>query len=328
MKKILCLALCVLMTLALASCGEAQPLKFGLGVYTTASAESASADANGKANAAMTFAAVSVDAAGKIVACDIDTADYTVAYTGDGKAIANDAFQTKGEQKEAYNMKTYAGSALEWYEQVDALEKLVCGKTMAEVKALVADGGKGNDAVLNAGCTIAISEFVLAIEKAYNNAAESGATADCTVKVASFTEQTCTDATADKNGSNEIEITLFAAAVDANGKIAAATSDCVAISFTFDTKGVSAYDATKAISTKKELGTNYGMSAYGTDLNGDGKVLEWNEQAAAFDAACIGKTAGDVASLMAENGYGVADLQTAGCTMGINAFVKAAAKIG
>ena len=113
-----------------------------------------------------------------------------------------------------------------------------------------------------------------------------------------------------------------------SGKIAAATSDCAAVSFAFDTKGVSTFDATKAISTKKELGTNYGMAAYGTDLNGDGKVLEWNEQAAAFDAACIGKTAGDVASLMAENGYGVADLQTAGCTMGIGSFVKAAAKIG
>ena len=70
------------------------------------------------------------------------------------------------------------------------------------------------------------------------------------------------------------------------------------------------------------------MSAYGTDLNGDGTVKEWFEQAAAFDAACIGKTAAEIASLMADNNYGVADLQSAGCTILVTGFVKAASKIG
>ena len=70
------------------------------------------------------------------------------------------------------------------------------------------------------------------------------------------------------------------------------------------------------------------MSAYGTDLNGDGTVKEWFEQSAAFDAACIGKTAAEIAGLMADNNYGTADLQSAGCTILVNGLVKAASKIG
>ena len=70
------------------------------------------------------------------------------------------------------------------------------------------------------------------------------------------------------------------------------------------------------------------MSAYGQDLNGDGVVKEWNEQAAIFDAACLGKTVNEVKALMGADSYGTADLQTAGCTISISGFVAAAAKIG
>ena len=69
------------------------------------------------------------------------------------------------------------------------------------------------------------------------------------------------------------------------------------------------------------------MAAYGTDLNGDGVVKEWNEQAAAFDAACVGKTAVEIEALVGADGYGVADLQTAGCTMAVSGFAKAAARL-
>ena len=55
---------------------------------------------------------------------------------------------------------------------------------------------------------------------------------------------------------------------------------------------------------------------------------EWNEQAAIFDAQCIGKTAAEVASLKGENNYGSSDLQSAGCTVLVNGFVAAASKIG
>jgi hypothetical protein len=197
----------------------------------------------------------------------------------------------------------------------------VIGKTLDEVKALVVDGYKGNDDVVKAGCTIGISDFVGAVEKAYNAAAESKATAKDVVKVAASTELTCADATEDKDGSTKVSTTVFAAAVDANGKVTAASSDCVEVTFTFTTAGVSTFDATKPVSSKKEQGANYGMVAYA------GAAKEWFEQAAAFDAACIGKTASEISGLMGDDGKGVADLQSAGCTIYVTGFVKAASKI-
>ncbi len=76
------------------------------------------------------------------------------------------------------------------------------------------------------------------------------------------------------------------------------------------------------LSTKGMLGANYNMAAYGADLNGDGEVKEWFEQADAFEAACVGKTATEIAGLEAE-GYGVEDVQKAGCTIGVTGFVNA-----
>ena len=302
---------------------ETKTLKFGLGVYVNvSSATDATADADGQGKVAVTAAAVTVDADGKIVACVLDTADNTIKYTTAGQAIANETFKTKYELGDDYNMVTYGGAAKEWYAQADAFMALVKGKTLAEVKALVADANKGNDEVINAGCTIMINEFVLAIEKAYNNAADSNATAAHTLKLGMHTEQTCADANADKNGQSKLETTAFAAAVDADGKVVVASSDCAQITFTFDTAGASTYDLTKAVATKKEQGDQYGMVAYA------GAAKEWYEQAAAFDAACVGKTASEIAGFMGADNYGNADLKAAGCTILVNGFVKAAQKIG
>lgn len=330
MKKLLCVTLCILMVVSMVGCtgGKEESLKFGLGVYTEVSkAANAEEDTDGQGKTTSNFAVVTVDAAGKIVACQIDTADFTVAYTADGKAVASDSFATKYELGDNYNMKAYGGSALEWYEQADAFETVVCGKTLDEVKALVAEGNKGTDEVINAGCTITVDAFVRAVEKAYNNAVASEATASATLKLAAYTQQSCADATEEKDGQNQLETTFVAAAVDAEGKVVAFASDCVQVKFTFDANGASTYDLSKAVVSKKEAGANYGMSQYGADLNGDGVVKEWNEQAAAFDAACIGKTVAEIGSLMNADTYPVADLQTAGCTISVNGFVKAASKL-
>jgi hypothetical protein len=129
-----------------------------------------------------------------------------------------------------------------------------------------------------------------------------------------------TDATDAKDGSSEIEAAIAAAAVNAEGKVVAMASDSVQVAFTFGADGSAKTDLTKAIATKKEKGAAYGMVAYG------GAAKEWFEQAAAFDAACIGKTATEIAGLKAENGYGVEALQSAGCTIAVDAMVKAAVK--
>lgn len=321
MKRFLCALICMLMVLCTVACGNAQPLKLGLGVYVEQPSATDASEKDGQGSVAITAAVVSVDADGKIVNCMLDAIDCTVKYTADGKALATSAFKTKHELGNDYNMKAYGGAALEWYEQADALETLISGKTLAQVKALLANDGYGTDEVINAGCTIAIDPFIFAIEKAYNNAVVSNATAAHALKLGMHTEQTLTDATEEKNGQNEIETTLFAAAVDTDGKVVAASSDCVQVVFTFDATGASTMDTSKAIATKKERGDSYNMKAYG------GATLEWYEQAAAFDNACIGKTAAQIADLMGADEHGTADLQNAGCTILVNGFVKAAANI-
>lgn len=326
MKKSFILVMCLILTISalFVGCGAKEPttLKFGMGVYSsTPAVTDATADKDGSGKLDVTVAAVTVDADGKIVACALDTASNTVNFTANGKAVAKTEFKTKYEMGKDYNMVAYGGAKKEWYEQADAFEALVAGKTLAEVKALVGAENKGTDEVVNAGCTIMINEFVAAIEKAYNAAAASNATADTTLKVTAATEQTCTDATADKDGSNKVATTVFAAAIDKDGKVVAAASDCVELAFTFSTKGASTLDTAKAVVSKKEQGANYGMVAYGN------AAKEWFEQAAAFDAACIGKTASEIAGLMGQDGKGVADLQAAGCTIYVSGFVKAASKI-
>lgn len=297
-------------------------LKFGSAVYVSNLATTdATEDKDGSGKVDITVAAVTVDAEGKIVACALDTASNTVSFTLDGKAVANEEFKTKYEMGADYNMVAYGGAAKEWFEQADAFEAVVAGKTLDEVKALVAEGNKGNDEVIAAGCTIMINEFVSAIEKAYNNAIECDVTAADTLKVTAATEQTCTDATEEKDGSNKVAVSVFAAAVDAEGKVVAASSDCVEVTFTFDMNGVATLDTTKEVLSKKEQGADYGMVAYG------GAAKEWYEQAAAFDAACIGRTAAEIAGFVAEDGKGIADIQAAGCTIYVSGFVKAASKI-
>lgn len=326
MKKFLIFALCLLMVMpmVLVGCGDTPDapatVKFGAAVYASAPAVTdATEDKEGTGKIDLTVAAVTVDADGKIAACELDTASNTVKFTADGKAVANAEFKTKYELGAGYNMVAYGGATKEWFEQADAFEAVVVGKTIAEVKALVAEGDKGTDEVVNAGCTIMIGEFVGAIEKAYA-AATTEIAADAKIKVVVATEQTCTDATEEKDGSNKVTMNVFASATDADGKIVAASSDCVEVSFTFTAAGVATLDTAKAVTSKKELGSAYGMVAYG------GAAKEWFEQAAAFDAACIGKTASEIAGLKAEDGKGTSDLQAAGCTIDITGFVKAATK--
>ena len=330
MKKLICILLSVLMLLPIAvfvGCNktpnEEPTLKMGLGVYTaTPSVTDATEEKEGQGKVAITAAVITVDADGKVVACKLDTADNTVKYTADGKAVANDGFKTKGEQGKDYNMVTYGGATKEWFEQAAAFETLVVGKTLSEIKALVAEGNKGNADVIAAGCTIMIHEFVGAIEKAFANLADSAATASSALKLGIHTEQSAKDATEEKEGQNQIETTVFAAAVDAAGKVMVAASDCVQVKFTFNATGASTFDTTKAVASKREQGANYGMVAYG------GAAKEWFEQADAFNALCVGKTAAEIRALCAADNYGTDEVKTAGCTILVNGLTKAAAKIG
>lgn len=334
MKKILSLGLAILVVLSLlsfAGCGKAETLKFGMGVYSYyEKATDADGDTNGEGQVSENAAAVLLDADGKIVKCALDTAQNKVAWTSEGKMVDAGEFKTKYELGDDYGMVALGMATVEWDDQVTAFTELVIGKTVDEVKALVAgDDGKGSDEVIKAGCTIVVSDFVKAIEKAVANAAESEATAEDTLKVGTVSSASYSnkDASEEAEGLYEVDTHFVAAVVNADKKVVVSKTDAVQANFTFDIKGKATLDTATEIKTKLELGTDYGMAAYGQsqDKNGDGVVKEWNEQAAAFDAACAGKTADEISAL-AVDGYGTEDLQTAGCTIAVGDMVKAAVK--
>ena len=297
---------------------ETVTLKLGLGVSTTVSATDATEDKNGEGEVSTTVAAVLVDENGKIVKCFIDCAENIVAYTAEGKAVANASFATKYELGDAYNMVLIGKANKEWYAQADTFCTLVAGKTISEVKALVASENKE---VINAGCTIDVSEFVLALEKAVAGAVASNATANDTLKLGVSTSQTTEDATEDKEGTNEVETTFFAAAVNGEGKITAAKAECVQVAFTFNTKGVSTFNTKEPVLGKYEKGDAYNMVLIGKANR------EWYAQADVFCAATIGKTAGDVSALMGAGNKGTDEVKNAGCTILVDGFVKAASKV-
>ncbi len=329
MKKIICAMLSVLLILSMAAmtgCG-AQTLKFGVGVQASVSdVKDATADAKGLGEMDQTVAAVLLDSNGKIVAATIDVLTVNAEFTAEGKFVPATEFATKRELGDNYGMVAYAGAAKEWYEQADAFCALLIGKTADEVKALVADDAKGTDDVINAGCTIYVSDFALAVDKAIANAKECDAKAADTIKIAiSAAQGECKDAAADAEGVNNIVTDVAAVTLNADGKTTAVMTDCVDAEIAFDNAGKCATEKGTVILSKRALRDDYGMSKYGNDLNGDGKVLEWYAQADAMDAALTGKTADEIGAAVV-NGYGTEDIQTAGCTIAISGAVKALVK--
>jgi hypothetical protein len=347
MKKILSLALVLVMVLsvaALVGCSgdkapagdDAATLKFGLGVVASyGEAKDADGETNGQAEFNTTAVAVLLDAEGKIAAIDLDTAQIKPTWTSEGKRVAVEDLRTKYEKGTDYNMAAFGkkhdgseGQPLEWDKQADVFMATAKGKTLAEVKTLMGEDAYAIGDLATAGCTIKVGDFVAALEKAVASAADSKATANDKLAVALVSSESYSnkDASAEGDGVAQIDTTVAAVVTDAEGKVVVAKTDCVqGKEIKFDATGKATGDTTAELKTKLELGTDYGMAAYGTRHDGsEGAVKEWDEQAAAFDAALVGKTSADFAGFAAEDGYATGDLATAGCTMAIGDMIKAA----
>ncbi len=128
-------------------------------------------------------------------------------------------------------------------------------------------------------------------------------------------------ATAAEAGLVQTDATIAAVTVDAQGKIVTCTIDSVQAKVAFDGTGKITGDVSAAVPSKQELGEGYKMKA----ASSIGK--EWNEQADAFAAYCIGKTAEEVTGIaVTEKGTAAdADL-AASCTVHIGVFQEAVAK--
>lgn len=324
MKKFVAFLLLACMMLSLAACGSSgAEYKLGMGVNLSTDS---SKENNAQVDA--TVAAVVTDKDGKIVACRLDVAQSKMDVTG-GAVDAAKTFKTKMELGDDYGMVAYGNAIAEWYDQAKAFESYVVGKTAAEVEGIetvLNETGHNvaTDAALLAGCTMDITAFKAAVVKACND--EKGATftgKDFTLGVAAITAADESTAATDSDDAVVKMYTEYAAAVvGKDGKILAALTDATQPKISADKNGQITGADFKG--TKRELGADYGMVAYGN------AIAEWDAQAKAFADYTVGKTAAEVAGLetVESNGHNVTTDETlfATCTMDISGMMAVIAQ--
>lgn len=298
-------------------------LKVGLSIVTSLDSSKDAGEKDGNAQADAVGVAVIVDADGKIVSCVIDTAQNKMGFTKEGKIVPTEEFKTKKELKDAYNMKAASAIGKEWYEQAEALEKYVIGKTADEVKGIAVDEDtKPTDADLAASCSMKIGTYMDAIVEATTNAQALGTKDGDKLGLGIVSDMLHSSKDAgEKEGLAQSDITFAAVTVGADGKTTAVAIDCVQGKVKFDATGVIKSDLTEAVKTKKQLGDEYNMKP----ASPIGK--EWFEQTAAFEAYTTGKAAADITGIAVnEEGKPTdADL-TASCTMAIGDLQKSVVK--
>ena len=171
------------------------------------------------------------------------------------------------------------------------------------------------------GCTISVTGFQQALDKAAKNAVE---VKDVTsVGSAILTEVSGKDASAEKSGEAKASSTYGVVALDKDGKVVFTQTDVAQNAVKFTTTGALDGEA-KAVPTKAEKKDEYSMKK----ASSIGK--EWFEQNQAYDEWTVGKTAKEIADMKVttnEGGKTVTadkDLMT-GCTMGVDSLQKVTA---
>ena len=325
MKKVISLVLLTCMVLAMSAFGGAYAAEaeytLGMGVnLSTASSK------EGNAQVDATVAAVVLDAEGKIVSCRVDVAQCKMDVT-DGMVDPAKEFKTKMELGPDYGMLPASAIGQEWDAQAKAFEEFVVGLTGAEVAALETVEKNNHqvavDETLYAGCSMDITAFQTAVEKACNDAWAVTFTADeFTLGVAAVTDASGSkEATDDEDGVVQM-YTNFAATVVADGKIVAALNDATQPKITIDVFGDIVDAAFKG--TKRELGPDYGM------LPASAIGVEWDAQSAAFSEYVVGMSADEVAGLETQehNGHQISVDETllASCSMDITGMMEVIAE--
>ena len=253
-----------------------------------------------------------------------DVAQDKVTFDAKGHVTSdNTASTSKKALGDKYGMKDKSSIKKEWYEQVEALEKWAVGKTVEEVLNMPTTQKDEKHTVpadkdLMTGCTIGVTGFQQALDKAAKNAVEVKDVAS--VGSAILTEVSGKDATAEKSGEAKANSTYGVVALDKDGKVVFTQTDEAQNAVKFTTAGALDGEA-MAVPTKAEKKDEYGMKK----ASAIGK--EWFEQNQAFDEWTVGKTSNEISGMKVttnEGGKTVTadkDLMT-GCTMGVDSLQK------
>ena len=123
-----------------------------------------------------------------------------------------------------------------------------------------------------------------------------------------------TDLSKSKDGQSQANIAITAVMVDENGVVTQCVIDVIQGKIAFDATGKVTTDKATVFQSKQELGDGYNMRGASSIK------AEWNEQANAFAAYCVGKTAEQLQGI-ALNEQGQAVDVIASCTLTADEFL-------
>lgn len=123
-----------------------------------------------------------------------------------------------------------------------------------------------------------------------------------------------TTASTARGGGIQTNIILAAVTVDDNGVIDACAFDYIQAKISVDATGKLTTDKATEFQSKMELGDGYGMR------RASSISAEWNEQAAAFAAFCVGKTLDEVKAAELNENNQVVDVVSS-CTLAVTEFL-------
>ena len=189
MKKIIALALTAAMAISMVACSSApasseettEPAatyKVGMGVVVgaTEAAADAAEETDGQSQINTTVALVVFDAEDKVVSAEIDVAQQTAKFDLEGQPDGEVDLRTKIEKQGDYGMLKASAIGKEYYEQIEALEAWMTGKTLSEVVGMPTferDASHTNvpDVEdLKASVTITVGDYLEALKEAEANA--------------------------------------------------------------------------------------------------------------------------------------------------------------
>ena len=273
--------------------GEAGSVaSFGLGQNISIAKSRPSGDQTAQAQADVTIAAVGFDEEGKVASVTIDVAQTRVAYDEDMQVTSDleEEVPTKKELEDDYGMRGASEIDAEWYEQAEALEEWMIGKTVDEITGMeVKEVDEAHQHVpdveeLTSSVTITVEGYLEAVEEAWENREEvSGAeTVGLGIKT-SIAKSTSEQA--------QVDTTMAATAFDSDGNVAGAQVDVAQIRVAFDEEGQITTDLEEEVRTKVELGDDYGM------VGASGIDAEWYEQMEALEDWMVGKSVDEITGM-------------------------------
>lgn len=325
-KKLLILvSILTLSAFTLASCGGGSKgnLKTGFAVVSTIEKADDAGDEDGQIKVGSTAAAVLVDEKGVIKDCIIDVVQTPGAFSATGEITSDrsEAFISKHELGMDYDMLKASPIEKEWFEQADALAEYIIGKTLEEVKAIAVEDGAPTGADFESSVTMQVTDMLLAVEKAVNNAKDLGASADDSLGLGLISRigGQSKDA-ADEDGRFQAYSHYGVVTLGKDKKITSSIIDASQTNVDFSNLGAITSETEATFESKLEKGNDYNMK----DASPIGK--EWFEQSEAFSEHIKGKTIAEVTSM--ELVEGVATDLDSSVTVTVDDFVLVIEKAG